>query len=64
MKVLFYLDEKKLSPRGGPYGVGYYYWEEMKRHGDTIIDFMKKYIEPYPRNAITIIRMNFYKFTN
>lgn len=51
MKVLFYLDEKKLSPRGGPYGVGYYYWEEMKRRGDTIIDFISE--EGYSEDIIS-----------
>lgn len=41
MKVLMFLEEDKLSPRGGPYGVGYYYHCESKRRGDNIVDFIK-----------------------
>lgn len=35
--VLVYLDESKLSPRGGPYGVGYYiHKEKLKANCDNI----------------------------
>lgn len=40
MKVLMFLEEDKLSPRGGPYGVGYYYYKEAKECGDDIIEFI------------------------
>lgn len=40
MKVLVYLEEKRLSPRGGPYGVGYYYFSEMKNRDDDILEFL------------------------
>ena len=30
MKVLIYLEEEKLAPKGGPYAVGYYYRERRK----------------------------------
>lgn len=39
MKVLVYLPEEKLAPKGGPFAVGYYYYEEMKRRGDNILEF-------------------------
>lgn len=39
MKVLVYLPEEKLAPKGGPLAVGYYYFEEMKRRGDTFLEF-------------------------
>lgn len=41
MKVLFYLIEDRLSPRGGPLGVGYYYYQEMKKRDSNLIDFLK-----------------------
>lgn len=40
MKVLVFLEENKLSPRGGPYGVGYYYYYEMKKRGDKCLSFL------------------------
>lgn len=40
MKVLVYLEEEKLTPRGGPLGVGYYYYTEMKKRGDSSLDFL------------------------
>lgn len=40
MKILIFLEENKLSPRGGPYGVGYYYYCESKKRNDNIIDFI------------------------
>lgn len=40
MRILFYLKENRLSPRGGPYGVGYYYWKEMKDRNENSIDFI------------------------
>lgn len=39
MKVLVYLPEEKLCPKGGPLSVGYYYHEEMKRRGEHTLDF-------------------------
>ena len=45
MKVLIYLEENKLSPRGGPYGVGYYYKKEIERHNDKDIEFLKSNYE-------------------
>lgn len=39
MKVLVYLPEEKLCPKGGPLSVGYYYHEEMKRRGVHTLDF-------------------------
>lgn len=41
MKVLFYLFQDRLSPRGGPLGVGYYYYQEMKRRNSDLIDFLE-----------------------
>lgn len=41
MRILFYLIESRLSPRGGPLGVGYYYYQEMKKRDDTTIEFLK-----------------------
>ncbi len=40
MKVLIFLHEDKLSPRGGPYAVGYYINEERKKCGDGAIEFL------------------------
>ena len=45
-KVLFYLDKSKLSPRGGPYGVGYYYWKEMIKRNENCIDFISSFQSP------------------
>lgn len=39
MRVLVYLPEEKLTPKGGPLSVGYYYNEEMKRRGDNTLEF-------------------------
>lgn len=39
MKVLVYLPEEKLCPKGGPLSVGYYYNEEMKRRGEHTLEF-------------------------
>ncbi len=39
MKVLVYLPEEKLAPKGGPLAVGYYYHEEMQKRGDNILEF-------------------------
>lgn len=39
MKVLVYLAEEKLAPKGGPLAVGYYYYEEMKRRGKHTLEF-------------------------
>ncbi len=39
MKVLVYLEEEKLTPKGGPLSVGYYYHEEMMRRGENTLDF-------------------------
>ena len=39
MKVLVYLPEEKLAPKGGPFAVGYYYFEEMKRRGEHTLQF-------------------------
>lgn len=40
MKELIYLDINKLSPAGGPLGVGYYIYQEAKSAGDTEICFL------------------------
>ena len=39
MKVLVYLPEEKLAPKGGPLAVGYYYNEEMKLRGENTLEF-------------------------
>lgn len=39
MKVLVYLPEEKLTPKGGPLSVGYYYNEEMKRRNEHTLEF-------------------------
>lgn len=50
MKVLVYLPEEKLAPKGGPFAVGYYYYEEMKRReiifwsSLTLMHIMKMFI--------------------
>ena len=41
MKILFYLKKDRLSPRGGPLGVGYYYYQEMQKRNDTRIFFLE-----------------------
>jgi len=40
-KVLIYLEEDKLAPKGGPYAVGYYICNELKRRGITNISFLQ-----------------------
>ncbi len=40
MKVLIFLGEDRLTPRGGPYAVGYYINEERKKAGDDFIEFL------------------------
>lgn len=40
MKVLMYLNESELAPKGGPYGVGYYYHTEIQKRGDDSISFL------------------------
>lgn len=40
MRVLVYLPEEKLIPKGGPLSVGYYYNEEMKRRGEHTLEFI------------------------
>lgn len=40
MKVLIYLEEEKLAPKGGPLAVGYYYNQEMKERGEHTFDFL------------------------
>ena len=40
MKILVFLEEEKLTPKGGPYAVGYYYYQEMKRRGESVMDFI------------------------
>lgn len=62
MKELIYLDEKALSPAGGPLGVGYYIYEEAKKASDQEIYFLssdakakeneakqKKFLYKFPR---------------
>lgn len=39
MKVLIYLEEEKLAPKGGPYAVGYYYRKEMEKRKDNTLEF-------------------------
>ncbi len=39
MRVLVYLPEEKLTPKGGPLSVGYYYNEEMKRRNEHTLEF-------------------------
>lgn len=41
MKILFYLIKDRLSPRGGPLGVGYYYEKEQQKRNLSIIDFLE-----------------------
>ena len=40
MRVLIYLPEEKLTPKGGPLAVGYYYHKEMMRRGEQTFDFI------------------------
>ena len=40
MKVLVYLQEEKLAPKGGPYAVGYYYHEEMLHRNEHTLEFI------------------------
>lgn len=40
MRVLIYLPEEKLTPKGGPLAVGYYYHKEMLRRGEQTFDFI------------------------
>lgn len=40
MRVLVYLPEEKLAPKGGPFAVGYYYHEEMVRRGEHTLEFI------------------------
>lgn len=40
-KILMYLEKEKLSPRGGPLGVGYYYFKEMEKNENLKIDFIE-----------------------
>lgn len=39
-KTLVYLEKNKLEPKGGPYAVGYYIYKELKRLGDTKVNFI------------------------
>lgn len=39
MRVLVYLPEEKMKPKGGPLSVGYYYNEEMKRRNEHTLEF-------------------------
>lgn len=41
MKVLIYLNENKLAPVGGPLGVGYNIWTEIKKKNNTDIFFLQ-----------------------
>lgn len=41
IKILFYLKEENLAPKGGPLAVGYYYKEEFMKRGIQNIDFLK-----------------------
>lgn len=41
MKVLVYLQEDMLAPKGGPLAVGYYYNCERKNRNDKTIEFLK-----------------------
>lgn len=40
MKELIYLNKNALSPAGGPLGVGYYIYNEAKKHNDKEICFL------------------------
>ncbi len=40
MKALIFMQEDKLTPRGGPFAVGYYLNEERRACGDTCIEFL------------------------
>lgn len=39
-KVLFYLAENKLSPKGGPFAVGFYYKMEQEKRKDDLFSFL------------------------
>lgn len=39
MRVLVYLPEEKLTPKGGPFAVGYYYYKEMCRRNEHTLEF-------------------------
>lgn len=41
IRVLFYLKEDNLAPKGGPLAVGYYYKQEFDKRGITNVDFLK-----------------------
>ena len=42
MKILVCLKENRLTPRGGPYAVGYYINQERITAGDTDMEFLPK----------------------
>lgn len=48
-KVLFYLAENKLIPKGGPFAVGYYYKTEQEKRNENLFEFLP--IE-YPKHPI------------
>lgn len=40
MKVLVYLDKSRLAPKGGPFAVGYFYYQEILKNKDEEIEFI------------------------
>lgn len=56
MKILVYLEEENLAPKGGPLAVGYYYNEEMKRRGEHTLEFnhVNKSYEEFHRKGRNI----------
>lgn len=40
MKVLIYLEENLLAPKGGPYAVGYYIYQQLKLRNNDKIHFL------------------------
>lgn len=44
MKVLIYLEENLLAPKGGPYAVGYYIHQQLKLKNVKNVDFLPNYV--------------------
>lgn len=66
MKVLIYLEENKLAPVGGPLGVGYNIWSEIKKNSNAEIFFLQSEEEKRTK-SFQMIRwiksfVNFYFF--
>ena len=44
MKVLIYLEENLLAPKGGPYAVGYYIYQQLKLQNVKSVEFLPDYV--------------------